>query len=93
MNLQPDILTMDKMHLAAAQCGLYGMKIIVSPILAPVAKVEIASNFKWITDECRSNINQWLKETFGTKEVCYMLGKDTIVVSPKQAAALRNAIP
>lgn len=89
MNLQDDVLTMDTLNLAAAQCGFGGMKVVVSPLLQPIAKIEIDPKFKWITAGCRSNINQWLKETFGTKEVCYMIGNDTVVVSPKQHAALR----
>jgi len=89
MNIQEDILTMDKMLLASGRLGMGGIRIQISPLIQPVARIQLRHNFKWCSEPCRSEMNHWLKDTFGTKEVCYMLNGNTIVVSPEQAAALK----
>lgn len=33
--------------------------------LRPVPKLQIRQSFEWIGDECREQINEWLKITFG----------------------------
>lgn len=59
-----------------------GMKIVVNPLLVPVAKVRLSNDCP-CNFEFRVEYNQWLKEFFGTKEVAYQLGLNTMVVSPR----------
>lgn len=61
----------------------YGMKILQSPLVTPVPVVQISPDFKWCSDELRCNLNAWLLETLGTKEVIYRVGKDTVIMSPR----------
>lgn len=82
-------LTADKLMLSTAQ--YMGMKVVVSPHLVPAPKVQLSPDFKWCSDEFRASENAYLLKMFGTKEVCYMLNKGTIVMSPKHVAALKVA--
>lgn len=91
MDIRDDTLTLDKMLLAGARLGLGGIKVQVSPLIKPVAKIQISHDFKYCSDDFRTTFNYWLEDTFGTKEVCYMFNRDTILVSPEQAAALKLA--
>ncbi len=89
MNLHDDIMTVDKLLLTQARLNINGMRVVVSPLITPVPKIQIRADFKWCSDEFRANFNQWLLDEFGTKEVAYMISGGTIVISPCMANVLR----
>lgn len=68
---------------------LFGMKVIVSPVIQPVPVLQISPDFKWCSDEFRAKHNAWLLERFGTKDVVYVMNGDTAVISPRHAAMIR----
>ena len=70
------------------EVNLCGMKIVESPLVLPVPVLKLRHNTP-VTDKFRTEMNQWLLDTFGEKEVFYLLNSDTAVVSPKHAARLR----
>ena len=89
MNLQDDVMTVDKLLLAQAKMNICGMRVVVSPLVGPVPKIQIRPDFKWCSDEFRARFNKWLLDEFGTKEVAYMVSGGTVVVSPHMANVLR----
>ena len=72
---------------------LMGMKVVVSPYIKPVPVLQIAHDFIWCSDEFRAKYNAWLLERFGTFEPTYMIGRDTIAMSPRTSAMLQNQVP
>ena len=95
MNLKDDTLTIDSMNLARVRIG--DIPVMINPYIEPIAKIQIDPNFKWCSDEFRAKMNAWLKETFGTEEVAYMIDMDAIGISggkrimmnPKMAMLLK----
>jgi hypothetical protein len=82
---------------------MFGMRIVESPHIVPVPKIQVSPSFKWCSEECRREMNAFLLDTFGTKEVAYIIdssylsplgfpgrGMDTLVVNPKHVAMLRG---
>ena len=67
-----------------------GMKIIASPFVEPVPVIAIRHDFNYCSEEFKSKMNKWLLETFGTKEVMYFIGNDSVVMSPKNYAMIKN---
>ncbi len=65
-------------------------------MVRPVPKLQIRSDFEWVTDNFRAEMNAYLLERFGTKQVAYiidpgalkMFGRQMIVVSPEALARL-----
>jgi hypothetical protein len=68
---------------------LFWMKVVVSPLVKPVPVLSLRIDTP-CTDEFRAGMNRWLLEMFGEKEVVYMLGNNTVVMSPKHSAMLRQ---
>lgn len=67
-----------------------GIKIIESAMVEPVQTLRLRDDFEWMTDKGRAEMNQWLLEMFGKKEVMYFLpGMDAAIMSPKNLAMLR----
>lgn len=52
---------------------LFGVRIVESPYVQPVPKIQVDPALRWISDECRRDVNRFLLETFGTKEVAYVI--------------------
>jgi hypothetical protein len=79
---------------------LFGMRVFESPLIEPEANVKFdpAHKCTWATEAFRHEMNQKLKERFGTHEVAYMfnpralgLGIDGgIVMNPRMIARLRT---
>jgi hypothetical protein len=68
---------------------LFGMKVVVSPLVKPVPVLSLRNDVP-CTDEFRAELDRWLLDMFGEKEVMYMLGNNTVVMSPKHNAMLRQ---
>lgn len=71
--------------------------VIVSPLLQPRPVLQIRSDFEHVSDGVRASMNQWLLDTFGTRDdVIFVAGK--IVMSArnyqklKDIAAIKNPI-
>lgn len=72
--------------------ALFDMQIIVSPLIKPVPVLQVSPDFQFCSDEFRRDMNAWLLEIFGEKEVCFLInGGSAVLVSPKQFATLRGA--
>ena len=67
---------------------IFGMKVVVNPYLAPVAKWELRKDVP-CTDAFRREYNEWLKDFFGATPGIVRLG-DTWFVAPEGLEALRK---
>lgn len=76
--------------------GLFGgVRVIESPLISPVPKIQISPQFQWCTPEFRAEYDKWLLDRFGTKQVAYMFSgplKDTFAVGPGGMDVIRRAI-
>jgi len=61
---------------------LFGLGVMRSNIVQPVPALQLDPSFSACTDSFKAEMNQWLLETFGTKEVMYVLNGNTVVMSP-----------
>lgn len=68
---------------------LTGMKIVESPYITEVPKLQLSYDFTACSDVARQVFNSWLRETFGTYLPCYVLDGNTVVMHPRHVAALR----
>ena len=66
-----------------------GMKIVESPLISEVPKLQLSHDFTACSDAMKKHMNDWLRETFGTYLPCYVIGGDTIAMHPRHAAMLR----
>ena len=60
--------------------SLFGMNIMTSALVRPVPRIQLSPEFN-CSDSVRTDMNAWLLEMFGTKEVMYRMGDDTLVLS------------
>lgn len=72
---------------------LLGMNVMTSALVRPVPVLQLSHSFNACTDAFKAEMNQWLLEMFGTKEVMYMIGKDTLVMNHAMLAKIRQSIP
>jgi hypothetical protein len=68
---------------------LYGMKVIESPLITEVPKLQLSHDFNACSEGMKKHMNDWLREKFGTYLPCYVLGVDTIAMHPKHTAMLK----
>lgn len=69
---------------------LFGLNVVVSPLVQPVPKVQLSPDFDACSPHVKSEMNAWLLDRFGTREVCYVIGGGTLVLSPRHMATLSN---
>ena len=69
---------------------MLGMKIIESPLIQPIPRLQLSHNFNACSDRFTADMNAWLKERFGTYMPTYVIGGSTLVVSPEHMSMLRN---
>jgi len=67
-----------------------GITIRVSALLGPVPKLQVSSTFEHCTGKFRSELNQWLLNTFGTEELSLRMPDGSLMVSPATMAGLRR---
>ena len=75
---------------------LFGIPIVTSPYITPQPVLRISHNFEWCSDGFRSDMNKWLLDNFGEREVMYIMqtpAGQRIAMSPKHAAMLTNFLP
>jgi len=60
---------------------LFGMNVTTSALVTPVPVLRLSPDFNACTDAFKEEMNQWLLDTFGTKEVAYMIGSDTLILN------------
>jgi hypothetical protein len=65
------------------------MKVIESSLLKPIPKIQLSHSFNDCSPECKADMNAWLLEMFGTYTPCYIIGKDTLIISTEQMEKLR----
>lgn len=68
-----------------------GMKVISSPYIQPVPKLQLRSDFTACSDAMRHHINDWLLKRFGTYFPVYVIGRDLIVAASITAEKIRAA--
>lgn len=81
---------------------MFGFPVITSPLVQPVPVLTFdpAHKLCWATPEFRAEMNAWLLERFGTKEVAYIfdphalriMGNQTIVMHPETVARLKRRL-
>ena len=70
-----------------------GMKVATSNLIRPVPVLQLSYNFTACTDTLKAEMNRWLLEMFGTREVAYVIGKDQMVLSHAMLMELKKTIP
>lgn len=66
-----------------------GMKIVVSPLIPEVPKIQLSDNFNACSPEIKRGMNEWLKCRFGTHFPAYVIAGNTCLVHPEHVALLR----
>ena len=66
-----------------------GMKIVESPLIMEVPKLQLSHDFTACSDAMKKHMNDWLREMFGTYLPCYVIGGDPIAMHTKHVAMLR----
>lgn len=71
-----------------------GLRIVESPLIGPVPKIQISPRFQWCTEEFRAEQNAWWLARFGTKQVAYMFNGNLrdIFVGPGSMEAIKRAV-
>lgn len=59
--------------------SIFGLDVRTSPLLRPVPNIQLSCDFN-CSDKVREDMNAWLLDMFGTKEVAYMFN-NTLVLS------------
>lgn len=72
---------------------LLGMKVMTSALVKPVPVLQLSYDFNACTDKFKAEMNEWLLEMFGTKDVMYVVGKDTLILNPNMLNKIKQAIP
>ena len=72
---------------------LFGMNVMTSALVRPVPVLQLSPDFNACTDTFKAEINRWLLEMFGTKEVMYVIGKDTLVMNHAMLEKVKREIP
>lgn len=80
---------------------LFGMKIIESPYITPVPKMQVSKEFERLqSPELVAETNAWMREFFGTHMPVYvfnpkaagLVGDRFIAMSPAHMAMLRGGL-
>ena len=68
-----------------------GLKVMASTNVKPVPVLQISPAFKDCTDDFREEMNQWLLNIFGTKNVAYVFN-DTLFLNHQTLIELKRAM-
>lgn len=68
--------------------NIFGMDVRTSTLLRPVPKIQLSRDFN-CSDKVREDMNAWLLDMFGTKEVAYMFN-NTLVLSHETLRKLKQ---
>jgi hypothetical protein len=71
---------------------LNGMKIIESPLIAEVPRLQLSHGFNDCTPKFKAEMNNWLRQKFGTYMPTYIIGGHTIMMHPSHLALLKLEI-
>lgn len=72
---------------------LFGMKVLTSPYILPAPVLQVSPSFTACTDAFRAEMNQWLLDRFGTKDVAYVVDKNTLILNHDMLAKIKRSIP
>lgn len=70
--------------------NLYGMEVIVSPLVQDMPKLKFNTAFLGESTRTIDEFNRWLLERFGTKPTYLVLFNKKIVTNERGMAALRR---
>lgn len=73
--------------------SLFGMKVLTSPLVQPVPVLQLSYEFNACTDSFKIKMNKWLLDTFGTKEVMYVMGGNTLLLNRETLHKIERAFP
>ena len=73
--------------------SIFGMKVMTSSLVQPVPVLQLSHDFAACTEQFKSDMNKWLLDKFGTKEVAYVINKDTIVLNKEMLSKIKQSIP
>ena len=68
---------------------LLGMKVIKSPLITEVPRLQLSHDFNACSPEFKEEMNAWLRQRFGTYMPVYVIGGNIIAMHPKNVAMLR----
>ena len=69
-----------------------GMRVVSSPFIEPVPKLQLSHDFNACSLEMKAGMNKWLLDRFGTRDVAFLLGNNTVALNPKHLAMLQAEI-
>ena len=69
-----------------------GVKIIESSLINEVPKLQLRHDFTACSDDFKRHMNDWLHKRFGTYMPYYLIGSNTVLMSKKHAAMLRQSV-
>lgn len=70
---------------------LNGLNVVVSSFIPLAPRVSLSEDFSVASEGCIRDMNDWLREMFGTKEGLMLVGPNTLVVGPKTYAEFNRA--
>ena len=71
---------------------LFGMNVMTSTLVKPVPVLQLSSDFTACTEQFKYEMNQWLLDMFGTKDVMYVIDNNTLVMNNKMLDKLKQSI-
>jgi hypothetical protein len=77
--------------MGAEMIFLNGMKVIESPYIQEVQRIQLSHAFNDCSIEFKQHMNNWLREKFGTYMPTYIIGGNTIAMHPKHIAILKQS--
>ena len=70
---------------------LHGMKVMESPYIQEVPRLQLSHDFNDCSPEFKQHMNDWLREKFGTYLPTYIIAGHTIVMHPRHIAMLKES--
>lgn len=71
----------------------FGMKVVCSPAIGPVPKIQLSHDFNACSREFKREFNAWLLKRFGTEQRAYILLGGVLAVDPRTMGMIRNLAP
>jgi hypothetical protein len=68
--------------------NIFGMNIVESSFITEVPRLQLSYNYCG-TEEFKAEMNEWLKQKFGTYMPVYIIGGNAIAMHPNNVALLK----
>ena len=71
---------------------IFGLEVRTSPLVQPIPKLQLSLQFNDCTDSFKAEMNKWLLDKFGTKDVFYVVDNKKLVLNHETLRKLEQSI-